>query len=368
TPPSPRPPSTTRTKFHNRIPAAGVPDGCERPAVEGENPVRLDGMAGSDFAYWAYVLGNANVVNCWHCGHYKASHPTITRTAWDRSAFTCHEKSQDHKTAVRKYQDYLAHQQANKDMGLTEMSDEALYVCFATSYMILYFAMPFTHYTFVCKLHQHLKLANTTTLYNDPRALGRFAACIVDQYESAQAAHMQKATFIGIQMDEATCIAHESHAAICVTYDDPQTGELYDEFFILVKLTGWTGREMFEACLAAFEARGINLRDKLASFSGDGASAVASEKKGVFGYFRRVVNRLCYGVHCASHRVALAVKDAGTHRTCSRSLRMVVNMLDQSIRGSHAIFSKSSKRIEQFKALAATVLAMVKTPKLYVAS
>ncbi|PNH01457.1 hypothetical protein TSOC_012654 [Tetrabaena socialis] len=161
-------------------------------------------MTGSDFASWAYTRTGDECVTCWICEHHGGAHPKIRRRAWDRSAFTAHERSQDHNTAVQKRQEVMQHQRANKDLGLTEMNDEALYALFATSYMVLYFAMPFTHYTNICQLHQHLKLANTTTLYNDPRALGRFTACIVDKYEAAQAERMQKATFIGIQMEEAT--------------------------------------------------------------------------------------------------------------------------------------------------------------------
>lgn len=108
--------------------------------------------------------------------------------------------------------------------------------------------------------------------------------------------------------------------------------------------------------------------EKLASFSGDGAAAVSSEKKGVFGFFRQQVNSLTFGVHCASHRFALAVKDAGTHRNSSKQLRSAVDSVDKIIRAAHSVFAKSPKRVLEFEELAANMCAVVKTPKVYVAT
>ncbi|KXZ51456.1 hypothetical protein GPECTOR_12g419 [Gonium pectorale] len=168
-------------------------------------------------------------------------------------------------------------------------------------------------------------------------------------------------------MDESTDIAGESHAAICVSYDDPKTGRLRDEFFALPKLTSWTGANLFEALVRAFRARGVELEEKLASFSGDGCAAVASEKKGVFGYLRRKINSFCFGVHCAAHRAALAVKDAGT-RNVSAALKTAVNRADITFRKAHRIFCKSAKRREDYKGLADVFQCTVRTPKLFTPS
>ena len=162
--------------------------------------------------------------------------------------------------------------------------------------------------------------------------------------------------------------AGESHAAICVSYDEPKTGSINDEFFGLVKLSGWTGSKLFSALSGAFSQRNVDLAGKLSSFSGDGCAAIASEKKGVFGHLRREVNSVCFGVHCTSHRFALALKDVASHKNTSATLKSVLKGVDACIRGAHSLFSKSAKRVEEFKALAATYAALVKKPKIFVTS
>ncbi|EFJ53090.1 hypothetical protein VOLCADRAFT_86010 [Volvox carteri f. nagariensis] len=227
---------------------------------------------------------------------------------------------------------------------MTQIGDEALMALFGAAYTAVATGMPFTHYEKLCELLVFANAPNITTKYDDPRALGRFTACIHDYYQGEQTKRLKNATFIGIQMDESTCIAGESHAAICVIYDEPSTGTIFEEYFGLVKLSGWTGRDLYDACSGEFRRRGVDLEKKLASFSGDGCSAVASEKKGVFGFFRKEVNSACYGVHCASHRLALCVKDAGTKRSSPKMLRDAVAAVDTVIRAAHKVFSKSPER------------------------
>ncbi|GLC58438.1 hypothetical protein PLESTB_001359000 [Pleodorina starrii] len=361
-----------RPAKRKKVAALGVPDGCQRPTVEGEQLGVLKSLGGLEFKSWAYVppdlRDGKNYVTCYICEHNgNSDHANITRARnWDRSCFTIHEASAGHKAALAQCKQAHDQQLANKEMSLGELGDEALFALFVNAYIVSFHAMPFTHYRVINQTMHFLKTPNVTSLYNDERALGRLSGCLLLVHQQAQADRMNAATFIGIQMDEATCIAGESHSAVCVTYDDPETGKLYDEFFALVKLEGWTGQAMFEACAGAFEERGVALPDKLASFSGDGAAAVSSENKGVFGYFRRQVNSLVFGVHCASHRVALAVKDAGTHRNSSKQLRSAVDSVDRLIRSAHSIFARSPKRILEFQDLAASMCALVKTPKVYV--
>ncbi|EFJ40997.1 hypothetical protein VOLCADRAFT_107895 [Volvox carteri f. nagariensis] len=329
-------------------------EGCEHPEIPGEDKGFLAQAGGEEFSSWAYSKNQRGTqrdgkvyftATCWHCSWHQKKEFNLVRCEWDRSAFTHHERGEKHSKAVTAYKDRRAQETQQQLMAsITQIGDEALMALFGAAYTVVATGMPFTHYDKLCELLLFANAPNITTKYDDPRALGRFTACLHDYYEGEQTKRLKNATFIGIQMDESTCIAGESHAAICVIYDEPSTGTIFKEYFGLVKLSGWTGRDLYDACSGEFRRRGVDLEKKLVSFSGDGCSAVASEKKGVFGFFRKEVNSACYGIHCASHRLALCVKDAGTKRTSPKMLRDTVAAIDAVIRAAHKVFSKSPKR------------------------
>ncbi|EFJ44405.1 hypothetical protein VOLCADRAFT_106383 [Volvox carteri f. nagariensis] len=235
--------ATAATKMLSRLRVSRrelqpFPEGCERPEIPGEDKGFLAQAGGEEFSSWAYFKNQRGTqrdgkvyftATCWHC-------------SW-------HQK---------------------KEFNLVHYWDEALMALFGAAYTVVATGMPFNHYDKLCELLLFANAPNITTKYDDPRALGRFTACIYDYYQGEQTKRLKNATFIGIQMDESTCIAAESHAAICVIYDEPSTGTIFEEYFGLVKLSGWTGRDLYDACSGEFRRRGVDLEKKLVSFSGDG--------------------------------------------------------------------------------------------------
>ncbi|EFJ40966.1 hypothetical protein VOLCADRAFT_99112 [Volvox carteri f. nagariensis] len=157
-------PQRKRTKSTNKIDAVGVPPGFERPHNPNEDIVWLTDACGGDFKSWAYALQGSTTVICFFCDTHKESNATISHTNWDRSAYTRHEASYSHKAAVDQYTQDPQQQQTDKHLAMTEVADNPLLALFCGAYMVLYQAMPFTHFPTICEYMDWLKVPNITGL------------------------------------------------------------------------------------------------------------------------------------------------------------------------------------------------------------
>ncbi|EFJ40982.1 hypothetical protein VOLCADRAFT_99076 [Volvox carteri f. nagariensis] len=157
-------PQRKRTKSTNKIDAVGVPPEFERPHNPNEDIVWLTDACGGDFKSWAYALQGSTTVICFFCDTHKESNATISHTNWDRSAYTRHEASHSHKAAVDQYTQDQQQQQTDKHLAMTEVADNPLLALFCGAYMVLYQAMPFTHFPTICEYMDLLKVPNITGL------------------------------------------------------------------------------------------------------------------------------------------------------------------------------------------------------------
>ena len=70
----------------------------------------------------------------------------------------------------------MEQREPNREMSLGDIGEEALFALFVNTYIVSFHAMPFTHFRVINQAMRFLKTPNLSTLYQDERALGRFAA------------------------------------------------------------------------------------------------------------------------------------------------------------------------------------------------
>ena len=100
---------------------------------------------------------------------------------------------------------------------------------------------------------------------------------------------------------------------------------------------------MFKLLCAVLDALDIPL-SKLAAICTDGDSALMGRRSGLGARLREKVSYLL-SVHCAAHKIALALKDTTNNQD-------QIKMLDKMLKAVHELFSKSGKRQHQWKCFA----------------
>jgi hypothetical protein len=86
---------------------------------------------------------------------------------------------------------------------------------------------------------------------------------------------------------------------------------------------------------------------KLLCFGADGVSTFQGKKKGVTVQIQQKISSYAIGVHCHAHKINLAMK------TLSNLLEF--HAIEDLMRVSHAYFSHSPKKYNEYKAFASTI-------------
>ena len=112
-----------------------------------------------------------------------------------------------------------------------------------------------------------------------------------------------------VQMDESTDKGGDAQLIVYARFIDKQTGTIETKFLTILRILGSPNADNIYGVFNSYiEAEGLP-KDKLVSFTSDGASVMRSEKGGVAGHLLRSYNPSMLIQHCIVHRQVLAAKD-----------------------------------------------------------
>lgn len=126
-------------------------------------------------------------------------------------------------------------------------------------------------------------------------------------------------------------------------YLDLAHWQIHTEFLCAVQVVDKSAAGMFKLLCAVLDALEIPL-SKMAAICTDGDSTLMGRKTGLGARLREKVSYLL-SVHCAAHKVALALKDTANNIHA-------LQLLDKQLKKVHELFSKSGKRQQQWKSFA----------------
>lgn len=118
---------------------------------------------------------------------------------------------------------------------------------------------------------------------------------------------------------------------------------IHTEFLCAVQVADKSAAGMFNLLCAVLDALEIPIT-KLAAICTDGDSTLMGRRTGLGARLRDKVSYLL-SVHCAAHKVALAMKDTANNV-------QAMQLLDKQLKKVHELFSKSGKRQHQWKCFA----------------
>ena len=146
----------------------------------------------------------------------------------------------------------------------------------------------------------------------------------------------------GIQIDECTDKADHAQVIMYVRLANMESCCISTNFITLLRIEGSpNAANIYDALNEFVEAEGFP-KEKLVSFSSDGASVMRSEGRGVSGHLRRNYNPSIFTQHCIVHRQVLAAKD-GLDKLPSKIHKTVDDVMRH--------FKNSHVRKEKLKAL-----------------
>ena len=127
--------------------------------------------------------------------------------------------------------------------------------------------------------------------------------------ESETLSSLQGAPAWSLLMDESTDSADHAQAVLYVRYPDAAKKCVVTKFLTILRVEGSPTAENLYHILNTFIESRLIPKEKLVSFTSDGASVMQSLGKGVAGFLRRNYNPKLFVQHCIVHRQVLASKD-----------------------------------------------------------
>ena len=113
----------------------------------------------------------------------------------------------------------------------------------------------------------------------------------------------------GIQMDESTDKSGHAQAILYARFIDEDKGCVDTKFLTILRIVRSPIAQNIHSTVNEYvEAEGLP-KDKLVSFTTDGASVMRSERGGVAGHLLQNYNPSLLIQHCIMHRQALAARD-----------------------------------------------------------
>ena len=148
----------------------------------------------------------------------------------------------------------------------------------------------------------------------------------------------------GIQMDESTDKADHAQAILYVRFANMESCQILTKFLTILRVEGSPNAQNLYGTLNTFVEAESLPKQKLVSFSSDGASVMRPEGRGVSGHLRRNYNSSIFTQHCIVHRQALAAKD-GLDKLPSKVHKIVDDVM-KHFKNSHVRKEKLKEIIE----------------------
>lgn len=196
---------------------------------------------------------------------------------------------------------------------------------------------------------------------SDERELVRCIYFIHAEMKRRLVADLNAADFYAMSADEASSkYGHKSHLDVCVKYikDGVPTSCL----FTVVELDGWTADKLTQAIVGSLEAAGVKVTGRMSSFTSDGASAFSSRGQGVAGKLIKQINASMFTTHCVAHRVDLSIEDLASDPRFAK----IIAEVDQLLKDANSLFNRSSKRWQEYDAVAELLGCSSRTFKVFV--
>ena len=150
---------------------------------------------------------------------------------------------------------------------------------------------------------------------------------------------VKQADFISIAVDESTDRKDRAQMSVYVRYFDIVIQQFCEELLALLELRDYiTGEKIFECLTNFFEENGIDTR-KICMLVTDGAPAMVSEKKGLFGRMKTILPHL-QSLHCIIHQSVLCSKLNGELETTMDVIIKIVNMIRSTSSLQHRLFKQ----------------------------
>lgn len=146
----------------------------------------------------------------------------------------------------------------------------------------------------------------------------------------------------GIQIDESTDKAEHAQMIVYVRFANMPSCCISTKYLTILRVEGNPNAENLFKTLNEFVQTENLPKQKLVSFSSDGASVMRSEGRGVLGHLRRNYNSHIFTQHCIVHRQVLAAKDG---------LDKLPNKVHKTVDDIMRYFKNSHVRKEKLKEL-----------------
>lgn len=176
------------------------------------------------------------------------------------------------------------------------------------------------------------------------QTLTRRVTKIADVIQKENIRNIKSSPCWGIQMDESTDKGGFAQAIIYCRYVDMQACHIATRFLAILRIEGSPNAENLFQTFDQFVETEHLPKEKLVSFSSDGASVMRSEGRGVSGHLRRNYNQDIFLQHCIVHRQVLGAK-SGLERLPS-NVHSTVDAVMNHFKNSHVRKEKLTAIIE----------------------
>ena len=138
-------------------------------------------------------------------------------------------------------------------------------------------------------------------------------------------------------VDESTDSATMEQLGVYVRFIDLENSKISEDFLEMKRIVGHpNASNIFSSLMEAFSDMPVH---KLAGFTSDGASVMISDKQGVFGKLRAMVNPKLFASHCPPHRLVLA---------CKEGQKELPSDIEKTVSDTLFFFRDSSVRRDEF--------------------
>ena len=197
---------------------------------------------------------------------------------------------------------------------------------------------------------------NLGETYHNKIGAKEFTSCIAESLSVDLVSSLDKSNYFTLLMDGSTDSAISENELIYVLYIDSDSGKLVCRYLKNKAIKNANAEGLKTLLKKSLEEMGLNdYEHRLVGLGVDGAAVNFGRKRGLVQLLKSDIPSLNIGVHCFSHRLELAVKDALSTTFLGGDLVTLQTSL-------FYFYSKSSKRLRDLKKLGEILEEGVKRP------
>lgn len=224
---------------------------------------------------------------------------------------------------------------------------EHLTTLFNIAYFIGINEKPFTDFPKQVALATKLGVNVETKQYVNDKNCQVFINFIAKQLQEDVVQKLKNAQCFSILIDGSTDRSAEEHVIVYARY--VCEGEIREDLLGLVPLESGRAESYFTAVTGLLDNLGLDWRREkyMVSVGTDGASSMIGSKSGFVLRLKEEAPHLI-SIHCAAHRLQLAILDAANSIP-------YLEKLDETVKNIYKFYKRSSKRLHELKNTAKTL-------------